>query len=341
MSRNFGYALAVPHALLDHWQAGEAAQLTIDAVAWRHLTAYLDGVTELPAQFGDGQRELQAAVGRLTAAVQRFGSPRQARALMRDLSSAPPAQADTQAAAIPPYPALVMAVGGLRDAATAVLRILREPFGHADARHSLASLGDIAATARARLQPVSEAFNGLRAVLTGANGEMAQAASACAARLQQAQEACGATEAQVASLESRIARLGIFKAHQKPELLQRLATLQATLATQRAHAEQLRQQQGVIELLLRDGAWLDAALEELGGFLDDARVAWTAFGSGVAQLAADASAAQLADAAFIDQRLERAAAIEQWAALADAAGRFAAHALSAAPATVEAKGMRP
>lgn len=333
MSRHFGYALAVPHAAL---HLGDTdATLAIDSAGWRHLSAYLDTVERLPQHFAAGQAGLGVAIGKLAAQVLRFGSPCRARVALRGAGHLEPA-------ALPPdpYGGFVWWIDRLQASAASVLTILQQDVG-AGARQRLQSLSDIAAAIRTEIQPLSESLGSFREALTGANRDLAAAAGESAGVLQQMQEEVGAAQVRCASLETRIASLGMLGAHRKPELMQQLLALKAALDDGRARAEQLRLQHAAIEEILNHGAWLDAALGEMAAFLEKSRGAWTTFGSGVAQLAADATAQELADPGLLDQKLDRVSAIEQWSALAAAAQGFAERALAERPDTLANRGGTP
>ncbi|MDB5935497.1 MAG: hypothetical protein JWQ01_2841 [Massilia sp.] len=337
MSRHFAYTLAVPQAALD--DGGNGATLAIDYVRWQHLASYLDTVDQLPAQFGADQPELGAAIGKLRHEVERFGSPRRARALL--LGAAP-----GRPATIPPdpYAGLVWWIQRLQVAAASVVTILQKEIdaGNAggDVKQRLESLSNIAATIRTDIQPLTEALASFKAALTGANRDLAAAANASAGVLQQMQEQVGAAHVQITSLENRIASLGILEGHKKPEMMRTLAAMKADLEASRARAEEMRLQHGMIETILGHGAWLEGALGAMAIFLEKSRGAWTNFGSGVAQLAADATAEQLADTAYIDQKLNRADAIVQWSALDMAAQEFAAQAMAAGSDAAPKKGYK-
>ena len=335
MSRNFGYALAVPLAALD--QGGNGSSLAIDTASWAHLAAYLDTVARLPAGFGEGQPEIGAAIAQVRREVQRFGTPQQARLLLRDQPRGAPG-------ALPaaPYVGLIAWIGRLHESAASVVQILQRavdsPNAVADVKQRLQSLSQISAAVMAQILPLKETLGSSKAMLLGANRALSQAGAESGGLLQRTQEAVGAMQVQVASLEAHIANLGMLEAYKKPAMMQRLLTLKASLDVRRALAEQLRLQHGAIEAILKHGAWLDAALDDTAGFLERSRSAWSAFGSGAAQLGADATPEELADKALMEQRLDRDKAIVQWSALDQAAKLFAVQALADTPDGVLRKG---
>ena len=325
-NRQSGFALAVPRAALR--QDGERSRLTIDGAGWRHLTAWLDAAAAIDTGDGADDPALRAALAQAALAARHFGSRRQDRAVTVDA-----AQSMSEAPDTPPYPAFIDWLQQLRDGAASVAEMLRTPGAGtaADNKARLASLSGIAAAVRTRIQPLIASLGRYQGEILAANHAITEGAAASAGQLTQAQEQVGALQVQADGLRQRIDKLGLLHAHRKPELMRQLANLRTSLDQQRAQAESQRSRYAVIEAMLADGAWLDGALGELAAFLDQARSAWTAFGSGVAQLAADASPAELADPALIDERLGRSAALPQWQALADAAGQFVAQVSMVAP----------
>ena len=91
-----------------------------------------------------------------------------------------------------------------------------------------------------------------------------------------------------------------------------------------ARSSRFQEQLGALDALIDEGAWLDVALAGAITSLDKLRSAWTRFGSGMSQLAADKPGAPIAVPAGADPALERADAIRQWTMVERAARRFAA-----------------
>jgi hypothetical protein len=325
MARSNGYTLAVPQAALDHADHGSA--LVFETACWTHFTSYVGRVERLPAGFIADSAGVAPALAKLRRELQRFGSPAQLRQMLVEQAQA----LSGESAPAMLYGAIVWWIVHLQGTAASVLAILQGQVElvktAADRKESLQWLGKLAGQARNQIPPLMEALNSFRLAVVAANDELADACTDAGAVLQQTQEAIGGLQVRVKNLEAQIAGLGLFGAHKKQDLLAQMHTLQKELADSLARAARLQAQLAALDAILGEGVWLDSGVGEVLDAMDHLRTAWTSFGSGMTQLAADASDAQLADPSWIEQVLDFGEAIRQWEALQLAASQFAAGAL--------------
>lgn len=320
MHRRSGNTLAVPEAALQ--RGADVPTLGFDGASWRHLQACFALVQQLPDDVGSDAEGLRSAVEKLRLAVGRFGSPAQ----LRELLNATP---EALAGASPPsagYAGIVWWANGLHASASSVVSILQEAAGCN--KEQLQLLGAIAGKARNRIAPVIDSLHGLAAPLIAAGLGLSEACQRAGRMLQHSQEGVGVLHERVSAMERQLAELGLFGAHRKQDLLANLHLLQKERAVAMARAGRLQAQLGALDAVLDEGAWLEPALADAVEAMEKLRTAWTRFGSAITQLVADASTAQLSDAAWTEQTLERAEAIRQWTLLECAARGFAADVLA-------------
>lgn len=329
MIRSMGYRQALPYTALR--QVGGGSALAFETDAWAHFTAYVARVERLPHEQARDPAHVCVALDKVRREVHRFGSP----ALLRRLLAEEP---DALAAAAPPpmlYGAIVWWMKRLQRscsaAETTLTDLLTAETGSSEMKDGLRFMGSLAAHARSQIAPLMAALNGFKVGIIGANTELSLACKGAAAVLQQMQEHVGALQVRIIALESQIAGLSIFSGHRRHELGERLHMLRVELASQVARADGLRSRLGTLDPIFDDAVWLEPGLGDMIDFLDQSRAAWTSFGSGVSQLAADASESQLADTAWMKQALDHVGAIGRWDALSRAAGDFAVKALEEFP----------
>ena len=225
------------------------------------------------------------------------------------------------------YAALVWWTRGLEEAAGLVasaLLALPAPRDRGLHQEQLQLLGAIADSSRSRTSQLIAALSSIKTPLLDANREVSTAHKRAAGVLQQTQEEVGGLHEHVGRQERQIAQLGLFGAHRKQDLLTKLHALQKERAAAMARSSRFQEQLGALDALIDEGAWLDVALAGAITSLDKMRSAWTRFGSGMSQLAADKRGAPITVAAGADPALERADAIQQWTMVERAARRFAA-----------------
>ncbi|ATB45306.1 hypothetical protein [Corallococcus macrosporus] len=325
MDRSAGFNLAVPHAAL--MKGGASDRLVFETRAWAHLTSYLGQLESLPSPFVTGAAEWQRALEAVRAEARRFGSPAQARQWGR-------ARPDALMDETPPptfYGGLTWWLARVQAAATTVTALqgpLSQGRSADEARQVLRQLGSLAERTRGQMVPLLDAVKAAKPAMLDAHRELERACGDAALALQRLQEQCGGLQARVEELARQSAKLGVFRGNKKQQLLHESQQAQAELTTRQAEAERLREQLGAIEAILREGAWLKAAMDDLTEFLETSRAAWSRFGSGLQQLAVDAAQDQLTDKAWMAKALELPDAAAQWESLGRAARAFSLTALS-------------
>lgn len=327
MSRLYGYPLAVQRAALRAAGSHVPPRLAfVDGSGWQHLQRFVALAGELGSMPADAPAPLAGAAAALAHQAAHFGPP----AALHDRQQA---AADALAGSSMPMPllaALAWFVARLQMAAQRQLELqhalLAAGVTAGARRDGLQLLGQEALHARAAGAPLLEGLAGLKPALLAATADLARAAAHGSAALQAQQESLGRQQASSDALAAQIARLGLFGAHKKAALEAQLLALQRDTTQQEAAAEALRGMLGRINLLLSNGAWLEPAFDELLAWLEALRTAWSALGSGVSQLAADAGEQQLADDAWLAGKLDSASALPLWQQLAAAAQAFPASA---------------
>lgn len=320
------HTLAVPQAALERDRDG--CSLAFACPSWTQFQHYIALLERLPADFGGGEAGVRPALDKLRNAVRRFGTP----AMVRELLRTQPRALCAETAPDLPYAAVLWWSAGLQAASAQVVATLQAVSRlSGDGAHQLEQfelLGRLAQQERCRIAPLLDALAALRDSLPEAHCGLSDACRRTAMLLQRAQEDVGKLHERVGQHERRIAQLGLFGAHRKQELMSQLNVLQNERSGALARVSIFQIQLGALDALLGAGGWLEPALDDAVTSLAKLRDAWIMLGSGVTQLAADASPAQLADATWTERALDRIDAILQWTALERAARAFGADSLA-------------
>ena len=326
MTELFRLNLAVPStALLSFDNAGK---LAFDTSAWMHFNRYINRVENLPVVLSGTSVSTSEALAKLRLEVERFGSPKGLRQLLVE-------NPEVLAAENPPsmlYASIVWLIQHLHESAAVTVSTLQSLLQSAgsgrDVRDGLLVLGRKADNARNPIANSRTSLESFKSAIIAANNDLAEAYKTDAGLLQQKQERVGALQVQLEGVQKKIDELGIFSSKQKrTELEQELGGLQQELKDIMARSETLRTAIAELESILEDGAWIKSGLDDLLGFLDNKRKMWTDLGSGLTQLAADASEAQLGDSTFVKKALGFDESVQQWNAIDHAAKQFAVNSL--------------
>ena len=311
---NIAPSLAVPQAALQKEGIGKLGFAR--AASWLHLQAYIGLVERLPNDFGGDEAGVGGAVGQLRRVVRGFGSPAQVRQLLRN----DPRALSGETAPGMAHATLVWWAAGLQASSGLVASILHRIaiLANDGSQHQeqLQVLGGAADKARQRIAPLIDALASASEPFLDANRGVAEACKRAGELLQRTHQDVGGLHERVGRQERQIAQLGLFGAHRKHDLLTQLHALQKDRAEAMARSSRLQVQLGTLDALLDEGEWIEAALAEAVDSLDKLRTAWTRFGAGMAQMAADTELAA-----------DSAEAIRQWTALERAAREFAAGSL--------------
>jgi hypothetical protein len=319
-----GVNLAVPSMAL--LKPGGAGELAFDSNYWRHLVRYIAAVEGLPEIIDGCSAATGAALAKLRSVAKDFGSPRHLRQL---LIERPDTLAGTQAPATF-YAGIVWLAQQLHETAAflvSALSTIAERPGPNDLKAGLQLLGSRAHEARTSIGPLIGSLRNFKARAEEANGALSASFASDAKDLHQLQQAVGALRVQIESVNRQIGEIGLFGSRQKRELEGQLRSLESELADKSAQAEQLRAALGKLEPIHEEASWLEPSMKDLIEFFEKARTAWTAFGSGLAQLVADAADDQLGDWIWVKRTLGLDEAISQWMAIDQAATRFVTAAL--------------
>jgi hypothetical protein len=164
--------------------------------------------------------------------------------------------------------------------------------------------------------------------LLAANDALALAYEADARLLQNTYEALGALQAQVDNVQKQLRELSwLGSLARKGPLERQLRSLQSEQARNLTQVETLGPLIGQLAAVLDEGAWLAPALRDVGEFVTQVGKLWTQVGSGLSQLAADASSQQLEDPAWMQAALGLEGAAQRWRAICAAAEQFVTAAL--------------
>ncbi len=302
----------------------DTKRLGLCTASWDHLNRYIANVEAVPAELQGISAESAAALSRLRSLAQVFGTPKQLRQLIQDR---PDALAEG------PFPSTLYAgaawmVHHLHQSAASFIAILRNFTSSAksagDLRSDLQRLGADAENARKAIGPLAAGLKSFKTEITNANAALSAAYRADADTLQRLQEQLGSLQVKVTSVTKEIGQLGFFSAGKKHEREQQLETLQQQQRETSIRSEKLRAALAAIEPILNEGFWLEPGIDDLVSFLGELRQVLTRFGSSMTQLAADASDAQLRDAAGMQTLFSKEASIQQWDAIAAAAAQYLA-----------------
>ena len=325
MTELFGLNLAIPSITILKYD--DPKKLAFDTSSWTHLLRYISKIENLPTEFKGGSVTTEEALKKLRAKTRSFGSPKE---LRRMLTENPNLLADVR----PPsmlYAAIVWLVQHLHQSVlsnVSFLQSLQEGKSGNDVKTGLQKLGTNAANARGPIGDLSVSLSTFKREIIVANNALSEAFKADTDLLHRLQEQAGALSVKIEGVQKKINDLGFFTSKQRrKELEQQLSTLKQELNNTVTQSEKHRAAIREIESILEDGNWLKSGLDDLMSFLDNLRKAWTDFGSGLTQLAADASDTQLGDLAFVKKLLGLDDAIKQWKAIDQAAKQFTVESL--------------
>lgn len=299
----------------------DAKSLGFATAPWKHLNRYVGAVEALPPGLEGGTAASSGALTTLRSLAEGFGSPKQLRQLILDQ---PDALTEDQFPSTL-YAGLAWLIQHLHQSASSVVAILRNlssARSAGDLRADLQRLGRDADTARRAIGPLLAGLKSFQTEIIEANDALSSAYRADADTLRQMQEQLGSLQVRIASLQKQIEQLGILSARKKHELERQLDALKQQQQETSTRSENLRVVLAAIEPIQGEGFWLEPGLNDLISFLDQLRLVLTTFGSGMTQLAADASDAQLKDTTRMQTLLGMEASIQQWEAIAGAALQY-------------------
>lgn len=302
---------------------GDDSKLALETSSWMHLNRYVGKVENLPEEFDSDSAAISEALDKVRSEAQGFVTPRQLRQLIQ---AHPDALADKQQPVML-YAGIVWLVQRLHASAASVVstlqRLMELAGSSEDMKQGLQRLGSQAQDARNPIGPLIVSLKTFKAGILDANSDLSEACKTEAKALHQLQEAVGGLQVRIESLQEQIEQLGFLSSKKKKKDLQeQLGSLQQELGDNSARAERLRTALGELEPILDEGYWLASGVDDIVDYLDAMTKVWTTFGSGVGQLAADASSAQLEDSAWMKKALGLDNAINQWNAIDRAAKQF-------------------
>jgi hypothetical protein len=314
MARSTGTTLAVPRVAL----ASDGSALAFEPLGWKRLANYLDKVENMPGDARSLTPALAAAFAAMAEAVHEFGTPAQLAADPGLLNSAERPER--------PYAAFAWTVRRLYTAARNALSALRSCTTPGATpllrREALQGLGTLSARSRDQASALLPEVQQFRTAILRAHQQFGTAMAGISGSLQAEWEAVGAQRARLENLQAQLQQSSILHPHRRHELGVQIRDAEQALEVATVKAEQLRLHAAELHELVQDGAWLDTCLGGIVDFLQNLRAAWASFGAAMTQLAADASDAQLSDAAWLDSQLDPEESLPRWQALADAADRF-------------------
>jgi hypothetical protein len=325
MKEFFGLNLAVPSTNILKFD--DTSKLAFDTSSWRYLLRYISKVEKLPAEFSGSSVATGEALTKLRSEAGSFGSPKGLRQLLTGNPS-------LLAHAHPPsmlYAAIVWLAQRLHESAASTvsfLQTLLDARSGKDVKAGLQELGTNAGNAMRIISDLNVRLSAFKNEIIAANNALSGAYKADTEILQRQQEEVGALQVRVEGVQKKINDLGFLSSKQKRTgLEQELSDSQQKLKTTVTQSETRRTAIREIESILEDGNWLKSSLDDLMSFLDNLRKVWTDFGSGLTQLAADASDTQLGDLAFVKKALGLDDAIKQWKVIDQAAKQFTVESL--------------
>jgi hypothetical protein len=325
MTEFFGLNLAVPSTAILKFDDNN--KLAFDTNSWMHLLRYVGKVENLSVEFNGVSVDTGEALTKLRSECESFGSPK---ALRQLLIKNPNILADKTCPSMP-YATIVWLVQHLHESALSTVSLLQSLLEGRSGNELKAGLQELGTNAGKAMKPISDLsvlLSVFKNEIIAANNTLSNAYKADTDLLHRKQERVGALQVRIEGAQKKIDELGFFSSKQKrTELEQELCALQQELASIETQSEKLRSSVGELESILEDGAWLKSSLDDLLGFFDNLRKVWTTFGSGLTQMAADASDAQLGDLSFVKKALGFDEAIKQWNAIDQAAKRFTVGAL--------------
>lgn len=310
---------AVPrHGLLHHEPSGRPA---LDRPSWSHLLSYLDQVDALPDDLSPLTPDTRAAMAALRDALQAFGP-------LREVRAAPEPYPGVQ-----PPPGLcagvLWVVHRLRAGAAqtaAAIQVLQRSGSDAPTggwREKLLQLGSISHGSRGGMLAVARAVRAAQPAIARANEQLVHAFVTDADHLQRLQERRAELRAQVEQAQQAARKKGLLAALSRRALTEtQLRALQDDLARASAQAEALQRAVDAVCAVIDESGWVDPALDAVAEFVEQAHLAWTQVGAGVARVAADASLGQLENPAWRESALGVSEAAAQWLAISRAAQAF-------------------
>ena len=308
-------------SLLSH---GDDKNLAFDSTTWKHLNGYFSEIAALAPELQDSSATTEAAMARVRSLADNFGSPKQIRQGGEDQAN-DLAEGESPASLYAKVESAVQQLNRFASAAVETLRSFTSSAKSGDARRAdLRQLGRDAETTRQIIGHLAAELKGFKPAIIKANSGLSEAYRNDSDTLQRSQEQLGSLQVRIASLQKQVSQLGFFSGGKKHELERQLEMLEQEQQLISGRAERLRTVLAAIEPIQNEGFWLEPGIDELAAFFDRLRQVLTAFGCGVTQLAADASDAELEDAAGVRASVGSDASIQQWQAIAEASARFLA-----------------
>ncbi len=300
-----------------------AGRLALDRPSWHHLVDWLDRVERLPPDLSLLSADTRGALQDLRTALQEVGSPRAAQLAAQPAAGPQPPEGL--------YEGVLWVVRRLQSGASAMAaRMQRLLQGGTDMSagawtEALLQLGTLARDSRGGVGSVAQGVRAVLPEIVRAHGKLVSAFAADADRLRVTHEELGALRAKVTEAERAVGEKGLLATLVRSNVADReLEAVQAQWSRQAAQAEEFRQAIAGVSAVVDEAVWAEPALNAVAEFIEQVQKAWTQVGSGVAQVAADASTSQMEDAGWREAALGLRQASTQWKAVADAAQAFIA-----------------
>lgn len=316
--------LAIPNSAV--FKYGDGTKLAIESNSWTHLIHYMECLESLPLPVPDPEVPGKDEAEQLRPLLPVFGTPQQLRITLQNTPNLLKESKHPKAI----YDAIIWLIQRTGEGSSAMLEALnsitKRPMSSEGVQSTLLKASQLAQSVLNPIADILSSIDDFKAKYPVAHQRFSANYQQKAAILHSLQENVGSIQAQIDEIKRKINSLGFFNQGKKHELSNELNRLGVDYTRASDQAEKLRTRLSLLEPMINEGNWLEPGLNDLRDFCNKLRTLWVEMGSNMAQLAIDASDAQLQDPTWLKSTLGDADAIRQWMAIQDASFVFVGNA---------------
>lgn len=316
--------LALPNSQVLKY--GDETRLAIESNSWVHLICYMERLEKLPFPTLGAPPSPTDNTEKLRLLLPTFGTPYQ---LAMSLKNTPNLLQGTQTPK-PIYEAINCLIRRNEEGSAVMIKNLetmaQKPKSSIEIQDTLLMLAQLATSVMSPIGDILSTLDQFNEKCIKAHLSFSLSCQNEADVLHTQQEKAFDLQEKIDNVRSQISSLGFFGQGKKSELMDQLKRLENEFQQTSDQSGKIRTQLSILEPLLAEGCWLQSGLNDLSDFINKLRKLWAEVGTNMAQLAIDASDAQLHDPAWLKTTLGCGDAIHQWRTIHQASSAFLEHA---------------